>query len=74
MESRRKVGRFVIDPKPVQLVDGRGWVAEFSLEEYQPSYVEDTMFFSAQVFETRDKATRACHELGYREVIRRLGA
>jgi len=74
MESRRKLGRFVIDPKPVQLADGRGWVPEFSLEEHNPSYVEDTMFFGAQVLETRDEAIRACHELGRREIVRRLAA
>ncbi len=74
MELRRRFGRFVVDPRPVQLADGSGWLPEFSLEEHLPSFVQDTMFFSRQVFETHEAAVRACYELGQREVARRLGA
>jgi hypothetical protein len=45
---------------------------EFSLEEHCTAHVEDTIFFSSQVFETKDDALIACHELGRREVERRL--
>lgn len=71
METRRTYGRFVIDAKPMQLADLRGWLPEFSLEEHLPAYVEDTMFYSSQVFGTRDDAILASHELGRREVLRR---
>jgi hypothetical protein len=74
MELRRKFGRFVVDPRPAQLADGGGWVPRFSLEEHLPSYVEDTMFFSGQVFGTHEETIRACYELGRREIIRRLAA
>ncbi len=74
MELRRRFGRFVVDAKPVQLSDGSGWVPEFSIEEHCPAYVEDTMFFGTQVLGTREDALLACHELGRREVARRLAA
>lgn len=74
MEARRGYGRFVVDAKPTQLADGRGWLPEFSLEEHLPAYVEDTMFYSSQVFGTRDDAILACHELGRREITRRTAA
>ena len=61
----------MIDAKPVQLADGSGWSPEFSLEEHLPAYVEDTMFYSAQVLRTREDAILACHELGRREITRR---
>lgn len=74
MEARSRVGRFVVDARPAQLADASGWLPEFSLEEHLSSCVEVTMFFSRQVFGTLDEALRACHELGRREVARRLGA
>jgi hypothetical protein len=74
MEPRLRLGKFVIDAKPAQLGDGSGWVPRFSLEEHLPSYVEDTMFFSEQLFGTREDAVQACHVLGRREIARRLGA
>ncbi len=74
MELRRRLGRFVIDPIPEQLADGSGWVPAFGLEEHLPSGVEDTMFFSRQVFKTREESIEACHELGRREIFRRLAA
>jgi hypothetical protein len=74
MELRRRFGRFVVDAKPTQLADGRGWVPQFSLEEHLPSYVEDSLFFSGQIFGTREETIQACHELGRREIIRRLAA
>jgi hypothetical protein len=39
-----------------------------------PAYVEDTPFFSKQRFDTREAAIQACHELGRREIARRLAA
>ncbi len=74
MESRLSLGRFVVDARPAELADGRGWVPDFSIEEHLPDYVEDTMYFGRQVFGTREDATRACHELGRREIARRLAA
>ena len=74
MELRRRFGRFVVDARPAQLADGGGWLPNFSLEEHLASYVEDTTFFSRQVFATREDAIQACHELGRREIGRRLGA
>ncbi len=62
----------MIDAKPSQLADGSGWLPEFSLEEHQPGYVEDTMFYSAQVLPTRADAILACYELGRREITRRV--
>ena len=46
MELRRRYGRFVVDPKPLQRADGSGWVPKFSIEEHLSSYVEDTVYFS----------------------------
>jgi hypothetical protein len=74
VELRRKFGRFIVDAKPAQLADGRGWVPRFSLEEHLPSHVEDSIFFSGQIFVTREEPIQACHELGRREIIRRLTA
>lgn len=74
MESRRRFGRFVVDAKPGQLADGTGWVPNFSLEEHLSSHVEDAVFFSRQRFENREAAIQACHELGRREIARRLAA
>ena len=74
MEVRRRYGRFVIDAKPMQLADASGWLPEFSLEEHLPAYVEDTIFYSSQVFGTREDAILACHELGRREITRRTAA
>jgi hypothetical protein len=72
MELRRKFGRFVVDPKPAQLADRSGWIPEFSLEEHLASRIDDTMFFSKQVFSTREEAIQACYELGRRQIVRRL--
>jgi hypothetical protein len=74
MELRRRFGRFVVDARPAQAADGSGWLPNFTLEEHLPSYVEDTTFFGRQAFSTRKDAIRACHELGCREIARRLRA
>ena len=74
MESRLRFGRFVVDARPAELTEGKGWVPEFSIEEHLPDYVEDTMFYGRQIFETREDAIRASHELGRREIVKRLAA
>lgn len=72
MQSRCRIGRFVVDAKPAQLADGSGWLAEFSLEEHLADYVDDTMFFGRQVLQTREDAIQASFMLGRREVAKRL--
>jgi hypothetical protein len=74
MESRCRLGRFVIDVRPGELADGRGWVPDFNIEEHLPDYVEDTVFFGTQILGTREEAVQACYELGRREIVRRLAA
>jgi len=69
---RRKLGRFVIDPKPAQLASGADWLPEFSLEEHLGSHVEGTVFFSQQVLGSCEEAIQACYQLGRREIARRL--
>ena len=73
MELRRKLGRFVVDPKPAKLAGGTGWLSEFCLEEHLGSHVEDTVFYGQQVVGSREEAIRACYQLGRREIERRLG-
>jgi len=70
--QRLRLGKFVVDPKPMQRSDGSGWTADFTLEEHTPSLVEDTMYFTLQTFPTREEAVRAAHILGNRAVARRL--
>jgi hypothetical protein len=63
---RRRFGKYVVTALPRELADGRGWLADFSLEEHCGSHVDDTMYFGRTVYETKEIATEACFISGQR--------
>src|SRR5579863_1169620 len=43
---RRRFGTYVVAALPRELADGRGWLADFSLEEHRGSHVDDRMYWA----------------------------
>jgi hypothetical protein len=65
---RRRFGTYVVAALPRELADGRGWLADFSLEEHRGSHVDDRMYFGTKVYKSKEIATEVCFISGQRVI------
>ena len=52
-----KIGNFIVQPSPKQRRDTEKWTGEFSIARIFPDRIEDTLFWTAAEFGSREDAT-----------------